>query len=95
MEISTKHKREAIMIAVLLAALLVVAGCSEIKPYYPPNHREEGPLKGLFTGSEGEWVILGPKPAPTGEARNKDGQPQSETGPEQKKNPAKSSDSDQ
>jgi hypothetical protein len=33
-------------------------GCGEIQPYKIPHHREEGLQKGLFTGSQGEWVIL-------------------------------------
>jgi len=41
----------------LLMALLVT-GCAGIKPYEPRDHREEGPEKGLFTGSEGEFVIF-------------------------------------
>jgi hypothetical protein len=41
----------------LLVALLV-AGCAGITPYEPRDHREEGPEKGLFTGSEGEFVIF-------------------------------------
>ena len=40
---------------------MVVAGCAEIQPYKIRNHREEGPQKGLFTGSQGEWLIMGPK----------------------------------
>ena len=36
----------------------LVAGCAGIKPYEPRDHREEGPEKGLFTGSEGEFVIF-------------------------------------
>ena len=40
----------------LLVALLV-AGCAGIKPYEPRDNREEGMEKGLFTGSEGEFVI--------------------------------------
>jgi len=47
---------KALWIAALLAALLV-AGCAGIKPYEPRDHREEGPQKGLFTGSEGEFII--------------------------------------
>ncbi len=43
--------------ALVLATLLVLAGCAEIKPYQPPNHREEGTQGGLFTGPQGEWVI--------------------------------------
>ena len=42
----------------LLILLVVMAGCAGIQPYDPPNHREEGPEKGLFTGSQGEWVIF-------------------------------------
>ena len=41
----------------MLMALLVT-GCAGIKPYEPRDHREEGPEKGLFTGSEGEFVIF-------------------------------------
>ena len=40
-----------------LVVSLVVSGCSGIKPYEPRNNREEGPEKGLFTGSQGEFVI--------------------------------------
>ena len=42
----------------MLVALLVIAGCAGIEPYEPRDHREEGPEKGLFTGSEGEFVIF-------------------------------------
>jgi hypothetical protein len=42
--------------AVLLLCLLVT-GCSSIKPYQPRNNREEGPERGIFTGSKGEFVI--------------------------------------
>ena len=38
-------------------ALLLIFGCSGIKPYEPRDHREEGPEKGLVTGSKGEFVI--------------------------------------
>ena len=41
----------------MLMALLV-CGCAGIEPYEPRDHREEGPQKGLFSGSEGEFVIL-------------------------------------
>ncbi len=37
---------------------VIMAGCAGIEPFEPRNHREEGPEKGLFTGSEGEFVIL-------------------------------------
>ena len=58
MVILMTHKRQAIWIGALLAALLLIIGCAGIQPYNPPNHREEGPQKGLFTGSEGEFVIF-------------------------------------
>ena len=51
------HRRQALWIGPLLVALLV-AGCAGITPYEPRDHREEGPEKGLFTGSEGEFVIF-------------------------------------
>ena len=55
------HSRKVLWIGVLLVAALIMAGCAGIEPYEPRNNREEGPEKGLFTGSEGEWVILAPK----------------------------------
>ena len=45
-------------IATFLVAMVVIAGCAGIMPYEPRNNREEGPEKGLFTGSEGEFVIF-------------------------------------
>jgi len=50
--------KKALWILIPLAALLLIAGCAGIQPYEPRNNREEGPEKGLFTGSQGEWVIL-------------------------------------
>jgi len=38
--------------------MLALAGCASIEPYQPRNQREEGPEKGVFTGSQGEFVIL-------------------------------------
>jgi hypothetical protein len=38
--------------------LVFLAGCSGIKPWKPPNNREDGPTKsGLLTGPEGAWTI--------------------------------------
>ena len=51
------HKRRALWIGVLLGAMLVT-GCAGLKPYEPRNDREEGPEKGLFSGSKGEFVIF-------------------------------------
>ncbi len=57
MGISKTLRRIALWIGPLLVALLI-AGCAGIKPYEPRDDREEGPQKGLFTGSEGEFVIF-------------------------------------
>ncbi len=56
MGLSGTHRRKVLWIGALLVALLVT-GCAGIKPYEPRNHREEGPEKGLLTGSEGEFII--------------------------------------
>jgi len=85
------HRRQALWIGPLLVALLV-AGCAGITPYEPRDHREEGPEKGLFTGSQGEWVILGPKaPQKDKEEKNK-GEQETGSEREQKKQPEKSTD---
>jgi hypothetical protein len=52
------HRRKALWVGTLLVALLVFSGCAGIEPYEPRNNREEGPESGLFTGSEGEFVIF-------------------------------------
>jgi hypothetical protein len=57
MTLSISARRKAAWILVLLAVLLVIAGCAGIQPYKPRNHREEGPERGLASGSEGEFVI--------------------------------------
>ncbi len=57
MAISSTHRRKALWVGPLLVALLV-SGCAGIKPYEPRNYREEGPERGLFTGSAGEFVIF-------------------------------------
>ncbi len=61
MGIYSIHRRKVLWIGFLLVASLIIAGCTGIEPYEPRNNREEGPEKGLFTGSQGEWVIVGPK----------------------------------
>ena len=58
MRICNKHNRKVRWIVVLLLIVFILAGCAGIKPYEPRNNREEGPEKGLFTGSEGEFVIF-------------------------------------
>jgi hypothetical protein len=95
MGISRIHRRKALWIGPLLVALLVT-GCAGIKPYEPRNNREEGPEKGLFTGSEGEFVIFrkADEPETGSEAGKKsdetaDGQ-QQKMGREEKKKEIKS-----
>jgi hypothetical protein len=75
---------------------LLVTGCAGIKPYEPRDDREEGPQKGLFTGSEGEFVIFRKADEPeTGSEAGKrsdqtaDGQ-QQKMGNEEKKAKSKS-----
>jgi hypothetical protein len=58
MGICNLHSRSACWTVILLLMVVIVFGCAGIQPYEPRNHREEGPEKGLFSGSEGEWVIL-------------------------------------
>ena len=41
-----------------LLALLIFSGCSGIEPLEITNTREEGPERGLFSGADGEFVIL-------------------------------------
>ena len=57
MSISITHRLKALWIVPLLVILLA-SGCAGIEPYEPRNNREEGPQKGLFTGSKGEFVIF-------------------------------------
>lgn len=52
-----KHRAAPHWPAVLLLLLLWVIGCSGITAYQPRNHREEGPERGVFTGSKGELTI--------------------------------------
>lgn len=56
MGLHIKKLRKTLWAGVLLSAF-VVAGCAGIEPYEPRNDREEGPERGLFSGSEGEFVI--------------------------------------
>lgn len=46
-----------LLLATMLSSTLL-AGCAGMKPYEPRNNREEGPENGLFSGSQGEFVIL-------------------------------------
>ena len=58
MMICNRHSGKICRAVILLLIFVLMIGCGGIQPYEPRNHREEGPEKGLFTGSEGEWVIL-------------------------------------
>ena len=57
MDIWRTYRRKVLWIGPLLVALLVT-GCAGIKPYDSRDYREEGMERGLFTGSEGAFVIL-------------------------------------
>jgi hypothetical protein len=92
MDICSKHSRKNRWTAVLLLIVVLMAGCAGIEPYEPRNNREEGPEKGLFTGSQGEWVIVGPKASETTAEEKENGAPESETNREEKKRPEKPAD---
>jgi hypothetical protein len=84
MGISILNSRKTWWIGALLVVLLVT-GCAGIEPYEPRNNREEGPEKGLFTGSEGEFVIFRKADEPkTGDEMDK-ASGESEDGESQKK----------
>jgi hypothetical protein len=44
-------------IILLWVAVLLVAGCTGMTPYDPPGHGEAPPGRGLFSGTDGEFVI--------------------------------------
>ena len=39
-------------------AVLMVTGCAGMEPYEARDEREEGPKQGVFSGSDGEFVIF-------------------------------------
>jgi hypothetical protein len=55
-----RHTLGVRLVVALLLMWLFITACSSITPYQPRNNREEGPEKGAFTGSKGEFVILTP-----------------------------------
>jgi hypothetical protein len=72
MAIERKSSGWVSLAAAVLLLCLLVTGCSSITPYQPRNHREEGPERGIFTGSKGEFVIPMPgEPAKEGGNSNK------------------------
>jgi hypothetical protein len=54
---SRAHKRKALNIGLLVVTTLLVTGCAGIQPYEARDNREEGPEKGVFSGSAGEFII--------------------------------------
>ena len=83
MRISKTHIRKALWIVLLVAAMLVF-GCAGIEPYEPRDNREEGPEKGLLTGSEGEWVIFRKADEPKTESEADKSSDESADGEQQK-----------
>jgi hypothetical protein len=79
MVFSRTPRRNVFRIAALLAALLVISGCAGIQPYEPRDDREEGPEKGLFTGSEGEFVIFRKADEPKKDSEDKKSPTESES----------------
>jgi hypothetical protein len=57
MNIFDKPVRKVLWIGLFLAVWFIT-GCTGFKPYEPRDNREEGLEKGIFTGSEGEFVIF-------------------------------------
>ena len=84
MDIYRTLGRKALLIGLLMLALLF-AGCAGIKPYTPRDYREEGLERGLFTGSQGEWVIFGPKIPQKDKEEKSAGEQETESERKQKK----------
>ena len=75
MSILGSYKATVLWAAIVIVPLLFT-GCAGIEPYQPRDYREEGLKKGLFTGSEGEFVIFrkAAEPKTGGEAKENEGQ---------------------
>jgi hypothetical protein len=67
MQFSLTFRRNLLWFGVFL----IISGCTGITPYEPPNNREEGPEKGLFSGSDGGFVILRKADEPKKESDDK------------------------
>lgn len=78
MVLSISARRKALWAIALLVACLIIAGCAGITPYEPRNNREEGPQKGLFTGSQGEFVIYRLDEKPETQSEQKKGPDETE-----------------
>lgn len=57
MGISQKRSRKKNLYASLFLVTLLVTGCAGLEPYKARDYREDGPERGIFTGSEGEFII--------------------------------------
>ena len=80
MDIYRTFGRNALLIGLLLVILLVT-GCAGMEPYEPRDEREEGPKQGLFSGPDGEFVLIrsegNPNPDKEGKkAEGEDGEQQ-------------------
>jgi hypothetical protein len=50
-------KLTSFRMTLLWAAVLLVAGCTGMTPYDPPEYGEMKPGRGLISGADGEFVI--------------------------------------
>ncbi len=57
MSLSRTPARRVLRCGSLLVALMVT-GCAGMEPYEARDEREEGPKQGLFSGSDGEFVLI-------------------------------------
>jgi hypothetical protein len=57
MIICAMRRQKGWWVVLFVTVLFVMAGCADVKPYQPRNHREEGLKGGVFTGPGGEWMI--------------------------------------
>lgn len=57
MSLAGMHVRRVFRFGGVLLALMIT-GCAGMEPYEPRDEREEGPERGLFSGSDGEFVIF-------------------------------------
>ena len=89
----SRLRRKVLLIGLLLVVLLAV-GCAGIKPYKPHDYREDGLKRGLFSGSQGEFIIYKKVDEPeTGSEAGK--RSDKAVDGEQQKQPEKSTDGDQ
>lgn len=59
-----QHCTRWLTAVIALVTVISVSGCSGITPDGKlRNNREEGPEQGLFSGPDGEFVIVAPAPS--------------------------------